>query len=200
MQQPFRGVCQESPVLQQSKSFSYAILVQCLALLLFAQSSLVGCVDRHGLGPGDKPPEFSLPSTEGSQVSLSDVKGKVVLVNFWASWCVPCLKELPALERLRLQLGSKDFEVLAIGIDDDMKSLRQAAQRAQVTFPILLDHTGEAKRLYKVQGVPESFILDKEGTLQLLDDPASGPVVKIVGPRDWDTGTFLNQIKELAAR
>ena len=159
---------------------------------------LSACTNRNGSGsfaPGDLAPDFELPLIGGGGRKLSDYRGKVVLLNFWASWCGPCVSELPALENLRNKLGPKGFEVLGVGIDDDSDSLDNFRHRYGLTFPVLDDKMGEAKARYRLTGVPESFILDREGRFVMVMDPANNaPTVRIIGPREWDVGSSVARL------
>lgn len=153
---------------------------------------------RSGLNPGDNAPPFELPDLEGKLRKLSDFKGKVVLLNFWASWCGPCVAELPALERLYTELKSQGFEIIAIGIDDEADSLMEFKRRYSMTFPVLVDKSGILKNKYRVTGVPESFILDRDGKMLMIPDPSNNmPIVRIIGPRDWSNPNVVSRIRDL---
>ena len=146
-----------------------------------------------GLGPGDEAPGFSLPAIGAEKtISLADFRGKTVLINFWASWCEPCVSEVPALEKLYQQLAPKGFVVLGVGIDDDRASLDRLRQKFGVTFPLVIDTTGKTKNAYKIQGVPESFVVGPEGKLVLHQDVENGELtVRIIGPRSWSSPKAL---------
>jgi len=164
---------------------------------------LFGCSRRSetGLYPGDIPPDFSLPTISGDggeTLKLSDLKGRVVLVNFWASWCGPCVSELPAMERLYTRLKSRGLVIVGVGVDDQPEALTEFQRRFGLTFPLVVDQTGEVKSRYKLSGVPESFIVDKEGKLVMVPDPEDGvPTVRIVGPRAWDSPDAVARIESL---
>lgn len=162
--------------------------------------TITGCVSgpRSGMSPGDAAPPFTLLNLKGESVSLSDFSGKVILINFWASWCAPCVSELPAMERLYQRLKDQGFVIVAIGIDDEEASLREFQQRFGLTFPILYDNTSRTKRNYGVSGVPESFIIGRNGRLVMIADiDDNKPVVRIVGPRLWDSPTAISRISKL---
>ncbi len=163
-------------------------------------SLLVGCVSggRSNISPGEPPPQFTLSDLTGKQVSLSEFQGKLVLINFWASWCGPCLSEMPALQRLYSRLKDEGFVILAIGVDDDAESLRKFTEKYGLTFPVLFDEGSKIKRLYGLTGVPESFFVGRDGRLIMVPDPAdNSPVVRIVGPRDWDSPTSEGRTRAL---
>ena len=128
---------------------------------------------------GDIPaPDFTFPGLDGKKVSLSDYKGKVVLVNIWATWCPPCVKEMPSMEKLYRKFKGENFEILAVSIDETgLKAVAPFMEKTRLTFPALIDSKGTIKPVYRITGIPESFIIDKQGVL----------IKKIVGPLDWAT-------------
>ena len=161
---------------------------------------VAGCKGRagEGLAPGNAAPDFELPDLAGISHHLSEYQGKVVLLNFWASWCQPCMSELPALEALQQKLGARNFQVVSVGVDDDPENLRQVKDKYALSYPVLLDRGEVVKARYKVVGFPESFVIDKKGNMQLVLDPASqAPVVRIVGPRTWDGAAAVHVIARL---
>jgi cytochrome c biogenesis protein CcmG, thiol:disulfide interchange protein DsbE len=144
------------------------------------------------LRSGSVAPDFSLPAHGGgSQVSLSAQRGKVVFVNFWATWCTPCLQEAPSLQKLYDQLKDEGFEILAVSIDnpgDDAK-IEQFRTDYSITFPIALDPNRAVYDTYQVFGVPETFIID-----------ASGRVIEqFVGPQDWADPRYSRAIRRALA-
>lgn len=154
------------------------------ALCLFAACKSGG---RSGLAPGDQVPEISGVNLESAPVKLSDQHGKVILVNFWATWCGPCVSELPALERVYEQLKGEGLTVVGVAINDTLEEVKEYRQKYGLTFPIILDEQGISKKDFELKGVPESFILDGERRVLMLPDPAtSEPMTRIVGAREWD--------------
>ena len=121
-------------------------------------------------------PDFSFPGLDGKMVRLSDYKGKVVLVNIWATWCPPCVDEMPSMEKLYHKFKEQNFEILAVSIDESgLKAVAPFMKKKRLTFPALIDSDGTIKSAYRITAIPESFIIDKQGIL----------VKKIVGPLDW---------------
>ncbi len=121
-------------------------------------------------------PAFSFPGLDGKKVSLSDYKGKVVLVNIWATWCPPCVDEMPSMEKLYRKFKEQNFEILAVSIDESgSKAVAPFMKKNRLTFPALIDSDGTIKSAYRITAIPESFIIDKQGVI----------VKKIVGPLDW---------------
>jgi cytochrome c biogenesis protein CcmG/thiol:disulfide interchange protein DsbE len=162
---------------------------------------LSGCPSGAGVGvnPGDAAPAIEFPLVDGSGVGrLSDHLGKVVLINFWATWCAPCVEELPALQRLYEKLGPKGLVVLAVGVDDHAEQLLSFKQRYGLSFPILVDEEGGIKSSYRVSGVPESFVVGRDGKLLMIADPDDGqPVVRILGPRAWDSPNSIARLEKV---
>lgn len=137
---------------------------------------------------GDLAPDFQLEDTKGNKVSLSDLRGKVVLVNFWATWCPPCIVEMPSMERLNEVLAGDDFVMLAINTEENGRSIVPAfLEKTPYTFPILYDNKGVVQKRYGVFKFPESFIINKDGTV----------AEKIIGPLDWSSLETITHFKGL---
>ena len=132
-------------------------------------------------------PDFTFPGLDGKMVSLSDYKGKVVLVNIWATWCPPCVDEMPSMEKLYNKFKGQNFEILAVSIDEPgLKAVAPFMRKFNLTFPALIDSKGAINAVYGVTGVPESFIIDKQGIL----------AKKIVGPVDWASPAIFRFFSE----
>ena len=109
-------------------------------------------------------PDFLLPDVSGQAVRLSQLKGKVVLLNVWATWCGPCRQEMPTMETLARKLSGEDFVLLAVSQDvDGAVTVKPYLQEGGYTFPVLLDAQGEVGRKYGVTGYPETFVIDRQG-------------------------------------
>ena len=138
--------------------------------------------------PGFKVPNFTFPDINGREVSLSSQRGKVVLVNVWATWCPPCRREMPSMQRLYEKFKGKNFEILAVSIDSEGRAAVEPFMRKMnLTFPALLDPGETIRPLYGITGVPESFIIDQQGIL----------VEKIIGPINWATPEVFRFIQDL---
>ncbi len=111
-----------------------------------------------------KAPTFTLPDIDNKQVSLSDFKGKVVVLDFWATWCPPCRKEIPDFINLQKEYGSKGVQFVGIGLDDAGK-LRAFAQQYQMNYPVLVGTQDIAMKYGGIQGIPTTFIIDRSGTV-----------------------------------
>lgn len=166
-------------------------------ILLLPLLFLIGC-ERYGVEPGKHAPLFTLNDLAGEPVSLESFRGKVVIVNFWASWCAPCIEELPALKRVHESLAESGVVVLGVGIDDSREKLLKMESDYKLPFRTAHDLTGLVKNSYKVTGVPETFIVDRAGKLQMLLDPLSGDaVVRFTGPRPWDAQPYITLFRNI---
>jgi len=126
-------------------------------------------------------PDFTLTDMNGKEHSLASLRGKVVFVNFWATWCKTCKEEMPSMQILYTYLKEKEapFEMLAISMDrvTTQKNIGPFVNSIGLQFPILLDPWGKTDGKYKLTGVPETYIIDKEGRV----------AEKVIGPRNWET-------------
>jgi peroxiredoxin len=138
--------------------------------------------------PGQAAPGFSLPDLDGAPVSLADQRGKVVLLNFWATWCKPCEDEMPAMQRLYEGLAGTDFEMLAVSVDEEDSVVRAFQERLGITFPILHDPAKRVSEAYQTYRYPESYLIDREGRV----------LARYIGPRDWDAAVYRDRIWRLA--
>lgn len=112
-------------------------------------------------------PDFSLPTTTGETIRLSDLRGQAVLVNLWATWCPPCRAEMPAIEKVYQEYKDQGFVVLAINMtyQDDPFAVMPFVQEHGLTFPILLDQTGPVARAYQLRSLPSSFFITRDGII-----------------------------------
>ena len=163
-----------------------AISRACFFLIVLFQLLNVGCRPRSGLNPGEVAPYFAMKDLSGREVSRDDFEGKATVLCFWASWCEPCIRELPALERLHSILSQRGGRVVGIGVDDSRENLARVVIEEGVTFPILLDEDGLAKQRYQVKGVPETFLLDSNNKIKMLAGSGGKIEVRLSGPREWD--------------
>ncbi len=135
---------------------------------------------------GTKAPHFSLEDLNGKKTELRHYRGKVVFLNFWATWCGPCKEEMPSMEELWKQFKDKDFVFLAISVDyAGVKPARELIEKHRYTFPVLIDSKSEALDLFQVRRIPTTILIDKKGLI----------VGKAVGPRDWkkqEIATIIN--------
>lgn len=120
--------------------------------------------------PGFLAPEFSLEDMNGEKVSLASLRGRPVLLNFWASWCPPCRSEMPAMQELFAEYEDQGFTILAVNAtnQDDLADMKRFVEGNQLQFPILLDQTGSAGNLYNIQSLPTSFFINQDGIVEDL--------------------------------
>jgi len=131
--------------------------------------------------------DFTLPSLSGETRSLSSYKRKVVLLNFWATWCPPCRAEMPSMEKLYSSFKGKDFEILAVNLQEDPKTVKDFVTKNGYTFPILLDSEGRTGSVYGVRGIPTTYVIDKEGFV----------LGGSVGGKEWDGVEVIEAIGAL---
>lgn len=134
------------------------------------------------------PPTLRLPNLKDKVVDLKDLKGKVVLVNFWASWCPPCVHEMPSMQRLQNRFFSKGFTILGVNMAEDKKTVQQFLDtKVDVQFPILFDENGAALKSWGVFAFPTSYIVDKQGKIRYA----------IFGGVDWEQESIIRKIEQL---
>lgn len=153
------------------KLFAYLILVGLLFMI-------AGCgqdAPVTALEIGKPAPDFTISDTKGTTWTLSQLRGQVVFVNLWATWCPPCVKEMPSMQKLFTSLPPDKFKMLAILYNDAPAMAENLAKKIGITFPILIDPQNMAARAYGITGVPETFIIDKNGILR----------EKFIGPVEW---------------
>lgn len=128
---------------------------------------LMGTVNiSPGYGKGEKAPDFTLKSLSGKNIKLSELRGRVVLVNFWATWCAPCKKELPYFNHLYKKYQGLGLEILGINIDKMTSRAEGMSDALALSFPILLDPSGKTSNRYGIRSMPTTFIVAKDGTLR----------------------------------
>ncbi len=111
-------------------------------------------------------PDFTLKSLGGGNLKLSEHRGEVVMVNFWASWCGPCRQEMPILEALYSQYKDLGFTILGVNVEEDAEAPRKLLQSIPVSFPILLDAENKVSELYRVVAMPSTYLIDRDGNLR----------------------------------
>ena len=153
------------------KKIRFLILAGCLALFITA------CGERPVATIGKPAPDFDTLDLDGKVWSLSKLKGKVVFINFWATWCSPCREEMPSMQRLYTKLPKDKFEMIALFNNDKKPAVRNFVSQLGLTFPILSDEHNFAGTKYGLTGLPETFIVDKQGVIR----------EKIIGPAKWDS-------------
>ncbi|MBW2268272.1 MAG: redoxin domain-containing protein [Deltaproteobacteria bacterium] len=160
-----------------------------LVLVAAAGFALLASQDTPDpVGRGTRAPAFALESLAGGPpVELADLRGKVVLINFWATWCEPCEAEMPAMQRLYRELRDEGFELLAVSVDGDAEPVRAFQRRLALVFPILLDPGQQVAEAYQTFRFPESLLVDQQGVI----------VERYIGGKEWDASAYLERIRRL---
>lgn len=138
-------------------------------------ASLLSGLDLGGYSPGERPPDFVSHTTQGSALSLAELRGKVVVLTFWATWCPPCRTELAVLEALHREFGPQHLAVLAVNAREPSPAVREYVETLGLTFAVLVDPRGEIQRSYGVVGLPTTFVIARDGRA----------VARAIGSRDW---------------
>jgi peroxiredoxin len=160
-----------------------SFIIAAALLLLVAPSA------NAGVGKGQKAPEFALPTLKGPTLSLASLRGKVVLIDFWAQWCEPCKKELPELDRLAKTYASKGVVVLAVNIDKQRGNAERLVKQLGLGLDVLLDPAGSVAASYDPPKMPTSFVVDKRGIVRYVNEGFEGP---------GDVDRFKRQLDELS--
>jgi peroxiredoxin len=160
------------------KKISLIILVLCLPFIIAA------CGESPVATVGKPAPNFDTVDLKGEVWSLSKLKGKVVFVNFWATWCAPCREEMPSMQRLYAKMPKEKFEMIALFNNDKPAVVKNFVAKLGITIPILSDEYNFAGPKYGLTGVPETFIIDKQGIIR----------EKFIGPAEWDSPENVNML------
>ncbi len=160
-------------------------------VLLQTKDSSIKLSGKPQIEKGVPAPNFSFPDLDSKMISLAEYKGKVVLLNIWATWCPPCVQEMPSMEKLHQELKNENFEIIAVSVDElGAKAVIPFMKKHKLSFPTLIDTKGVINGLYQTTGVPESFIIDKEGII----------VEKIIGPKNWASPDAIRYFRSLIQR
>jgi len=163
-------------------------LAPCIALALALWPPLSSGGDLSPVAD-DTRREFVLPDLDGQRVALGDYRGKVVLINFWASWCTPCVREMPAIVHLQAAMQDSPFQVIGINVGETPRRARTAANRLGLDFPVLLDTDSAVFKNWGAEVLPTTYVLDAEGVTRLV----------AFGPLDWDAPDIVTRLRLLAA-
>ena len=143
-------------------------LISILVMILTSGLLITGCAT--GSEPtatvGKAAPDFELQNLDGQSISLSDLKGKPVLINFWATWCRPCIFEMPYIQEIYDEWSGKGLMVLAINRGESSSKVEQFLQSNNLSLPVLLDTKLDVFRRYNIRGIPTTFFIDKDGIIQ----------------------------------
>lgn len=134
-----------------------------MVLALLAATAVVHAEALSGVAP-----DFTLKSRSGDNVKLSELRGDVVMINFWASWCAPCRQEMPLLEDMYQKYSDLGFTLLAVNVEEDSSQAANLLREIPVTFPVLYDNKNVVSKLYKVVAMPSTVIVDRDGNMRYL--------------------------------
>jgi peroxiredoxin len=170
-------------------------IIVAVVVALLAGGAVIGvrlAPDIFPVEPGSRAPDFTaVDLATGQRVSLSRYRGSVVLLNIWATWCLPCRAEMPSIQRLYEALGPAGLKVVAVSIDQAEPAVVREFQREfGLTFDILHDQTREIERVFQTTGVPETFILDRDGIIRK----------KQIGDHDWASQANQDLVRRLLAQ
>ena len=168
-----------------SNAIRYTAIVFLLAG--FVSIALAEPKELHAVKGRPMAPAFELKDIDGNLHHLSDYRGKVVIVNFWATWCPPCRFELPSMEKLWQSVKNKDVIILAIDLGEDEDTIFTFTSDYPVSFPLLMDRDSSVTNNYSVLGIPTSFVIDPQGRM----------IYRVVGTREWDEKQFIESILSL---
>jgi len=176
------------------KVMALLVLVGIVALagLSAASTNISDLMSTFGVkpvGPGLKAPDFTLRDISGKTVSLKDFKGKLILLNFWATWCTPCRWEMPEMQALYQVYKDQGFVIVAVSLDKEAEAVARFVKEAKLTYPILLDSDFQAARAYRVPGPPTTFLIGPDGEVKGI----------VLGPKPWGGQEALRLIAQLLA-
>jgi thiol-disulfide isomerase/thioredoxin len=191
------------------KHITIGKLALCIILLIAFSASALYFLDTDSLaksktqGPGldelfddlgvikvpdvKVPVEIKLKDVNGTEVRLSDFRGKVVFLNFWTTWCPTCRIEMPSMEKLHQKFKDKDFAMVTINLQESASQVKAFFKEYKLTFTALLDSTGDVGTRFRINAIPTTFILDKKGRI----------IAKALGPREWDSKKSIALFKHL---
>ena len=135
-------------------------------------------------------PSFTLPDMNGRQVRLEDYRGKVVLVSFWASWCLPCIKEMPSMNRLQQKLKDQAFVILGVNVGEEKSAIDQFVKQTEILFPVVLDTDQGTFKAWKIYVVPSNFLIGPDGVIQYGS----------VGAVEWDSPEVVKTVKSMIGK
>jgi len=159
-----------------------SIALKTMALLALLQFSNVNADNISGAAPN-----FTLKSNSGKNLKLSEYRGQVVLLNFWASWCAPCRQEMPLLNKIQKRYQPLGFTILGVNVEEDSAAAKKMLRSMRVNFPILFDTHNIASKAYNVSAMPSTVLIDKDGKMRYLHK----------GYKPGDEATYVKWVKKL---
>ena len=149
----------------------------------------IRAVGLQPLKEGTEAVEFELESLAGGMQKLSAYKGKVVFLNFWATWCGPCRFEMPSMQELYTRYKDDGLEIVAVNLQEDKKSVQKFVDEMGLSFTVLLDKNGRVGAMYGARSIPTSYIIDRNGYV----------IAGTIGTREWNTSKYFNFFERLLA-
>ncbi len=179
--------------MQQRMACRAAMIAATVGLLLLGKTSSASEHLFLAMGmaklPAKRAADFALPDVEGRQVTLQHYRGQVVFLNFWATWCIPCREEMPAMEQLHQRFQPQGLAILAVNLKESPDQVKAFFDQHRLSFTTLLDESGSVFRDYQVMGLPTTYLIGREGTL----------LARGVGGRDWTRAEGKELIRALLA-
>ena len=145
-----------------------SLVSRTLGLIAFALATLAPPLATGAVAPQASAPDFTLRTLNGPNLRLAEQRGRVVMVNFWATWCGPCRQEMPQLDRLYQKYKSSGFVLLGVNVDEDARKATDVAAKLGVTFPVLLDTDKAVSKLYDLSTMPSTVIIDRDGKVRYV--------------------------------
>lgn len=166
----------------------YSMIISAVFLMVVGCSKKESIQSEVVVKEKSPAPEVNVNSLKNIPLKLSDLKGKVVLLNFWATWCPPCRGEIPSMMKLNNAMAGKPFQMVAISIDEGgVPAIEAFFKESGFMLPTYIDPDGKAAKIYGVTGVPETFVIDKNGIL----------IKKVIGPLAWDAPETISFLEGL---
>jgi thiol-disulfide isomerase/thioredoxin len=162
-------------------------LASSLLAAAFVALAAVPAAPAFAAGDSGPAPDFVLDSSTGKPVKLSGLKGQVVMINFWATWCGPCRQEMPLLDSIYKQYKNKNFTLLGVNVEPDPKIANDWLKKTPVSFPVLYDVKSDVSNLYTVAGMPSTVFVDKKGHVRVIHR----------GYKPGDENEYMNNIRML---
>lgn len=170
------------------------LLLGCLALAGAAEKPWYATrLEELGFFVFDPPfqfQDFKVVDIKGSSILRTSTKGKIVLLNFWATWCPPCREEIPSIESLSKSMAGKKFEIFAVSVGEDAATVKSFVAEQKMSYPVYLDTRNLLSRTYASQGIPTTYLLDKNGKF----------IAGVVGSYKYDSPAFVAFLSELSSR
>mgnify|MGYP001823438726 FL=1 len=167
----------------KARGYKQAALIVAVCICLF----LAGFSQASTVKSGEAAPDFTLRSLHGPNLRLEEYRGKVVLINFWASWCGPCRQEMPILDRLHQRYEETGFAVLGVNVEGEDAPAQKIVDKTNVTFPVLIDEGQKVSELYDLEAMPSTVVVDRDGLVRYVHR----------GYKPGDEAKYVEVVKQL---